>query len=399
MCSVLFAMLYGGSRSGKTFIILRSIIIRACMVKSRHLVVRFRFNHVKQSIVMDTLQKVMAICFPNLRWHLDKSDWLVRLPNGSEIWFGGLDDKERVDKILGKEYSTIFLNETTQISWPSVITVMTRLAENVGLAPRIWFDCNPTSTKHWTYTIFKGHKDPNTEQPVQNPEQYGFLQMNPGDNLINLPDHYLNLLQGLPERARIRFLEGEFQDDIEGALWNQLMIEQAKCLSYGSFKKTVVAIDPAVTHKESSDETGIVVGSLDEFDKVVVQDDLSIKASTQTWAQRAVNAYHQYEAAYILAEVNNGGDLVENVIHSIDPKIKVKKVRASKGKFARAEPVAALYEQNEIAHAKTMTGLETQMCEWVPMNSKESPDRIDALVWLVFDLLLVKQRDIKVRHL
>ena len=380
-------MLYGGSRSGKTAIDIRNIIIRAGKKKSRHLIGRHRFNHVKQSIVFDTFPKVMKIAFPELQYTINKSDWFATLPNGSEIWFGGFDDSDRVDKILGNEYSTIKLNECTQISWDTRNTIMSRLAENSGLKLLAMYDCNPTSKKHWTYTVFKEGKSPDGEI-IKNIDDYACLQMNPADNMANLPPEYLALLESLPERQRIRFMKGEFQDDIEGALWNVLMIEQAKAKTKREMKKTIIAIDPAVTNQENSDLTGIVAAGLDVNNEAVVLDDYSIKASPNDWAQRAVNAYHEHQAAYIVAEVNQGGDMVEAMIHNIDKTIKVVKVRASKGKYARAEPVAAFYERGEVRHDKDLPDLEMEMCEYVPLNSKKSPDRLDALVWALTDLIV-----------
>ena len=166
------------------------------------------------------------------------------------------------------------------------------------------------------------------------------------------------------------------------------MISNAFALEPGEIIKTVVAIDPAVTNQEDSDETGIIVASLDDIGQAVVEEDLSGKFSTLTWAQRAVNAYHKYEANEIVAEVNQGGDLVEDAIKSIDKNIKVVQVRASKGKFARAEPVSGLYEQNKVCHFKRLPDLETQLTEWVPLNTKKSPDRLDALVWAITHLML-----------
>ena len=126
----MYVLLYGGSRSTKTFTIIRNIINRALLVRgSRHAVLRFRFSHVKNSVVYDTFPKVMELCFPGCPFKLNKSDWFVRFPNGSEIWFGGLDDKERTEKILGNEYATIFLNECSQISYSAYIIMITRLAQ------------------------------------------------------------------------------------------------------------------------------------------------------------------------------------------------------------------------------------------------------------------------------
>ena len=128
-------LLWGGSRSGKTALIVRKIVERAMRApKSRHLIARFRFNHVIQCIWHDTLPKVLATSFPGMTVKQDKAAWFVELPNGSQIWFAGLDDRERTEKALGNEYATIFLNECSQISLGARNLIMTRLAQNVGLA-------------------------------------------------------------------------------------------------------------------------------------------------------------------------------------------------------------------------------------------------------------------------
>lgn len=383
----MFVMAYGGSRSGKTFAILRNIVIRACKTRSRHLVARYRFNHVKQSIVLDTLPKMMDLCFPGLPYKINKQDWFAILPNGSEIWFGGLDDKERVDKILGNEYSTIFLNECSQISWDAATTVMSRLAQKTSLVNRMFFDCNPIGQNHWTYTVFILGQDPKTKEPVANFELYGNMQINPVDNLINLPEMYVKTLECLPKRQRERFLDGRFLKDVEGALWTDEMIEAAKAKKQGEVIKTVIAVDPSVSHNAGSDECGIVVCSVDENREGIVHDDLSGSYSTKTWAQRVVNAYHKYDANCVVAEVNQGGDLVKDAIQNLDPAIKVITVHASKGKFARAEPISMLYEQHRVSHEKTLLELESEMTEWVPENTKQSPNRIDALVWGLYHLI------------
>src|SRR3990167_7182325 len=126
-------MLVGGSRSGKTLLLVRGICVRAMKApKSRHLITRFRFNHCKQSIVLDTFPRVMSLAFPDVPYELNRSDWYATLPGDAEIWFGGLDDKERTEKILGNEYSTIVLNECSQIAWSSRNTVVTRLAQSLA---------------------------------------------------------------------------------------------------------------------------------------------------------------------------------------------------------------------------------------------------------------------------
>lgn len=376
--------LFGGSRSGKTFIIIRSIIIRACKTKSRHLITRFRFNHVKTSIWYDTFPKVLAICFPDVEVKYNKSDWFVIFPNGSEIWFGGIDDKERVEKILGNEYSTIYVNECSQVSYDAILMLQTRLAENSALTLRFWFDFNPPTKKHWTYLYFVENRDPVSLKPLANAVPY--LLMNPRDNVDNLPISYISRLERLPQKQRDRFLSGKFTLDTVGALWDYEMILSAQSKTITSDPdRTIIAVDPAVTNNENSDETGIVAASKhgEEF-KVLA--DYTCKESTQTWANRVILAYDKHEADAVIVETNQGGDLVENVLRLNGFKGRVIKVHAKKGKALRAEPIVALYEQNRIAHEDELQDLESEMMEWVPFNTKDSPNRIDAVVYALTEL-------------
>lgn len=385
------AALFGGSRSGKTFAIIRSIIIRAGRKKSRHLIARFRFNHAKQSIWYDTLPKVLSLCFPKLNVILNKSDWYVKFPNGSEIWLGGVDDAERVEKILGNEYSTIYINEASQVGFDAITTLQTRLAENSGLALRFWYDFNPPSKKHWSYLYFIEGINPATLKPLETKIPY--LVMNPVHNAANLPPTYIKRLESLPPKQRQRFLSGEFTLDTEGALWNYEMIIQAQALEVNNFTRTVLAIDPAVTNNEDSDETGIVIASQCGDGLYKVDADYSGKhtahdnqVSTQIWAEKALWAFEYHDCDAIVAETNQGGDLVENVLRLNDFKGRFIKVHAKKGKALRAEPVVALYEKNKVSHGSNLSDLEAEMCDWVPFKTKESPNRIDAMVYALTEL-------------
>jgi PBSX family phage terminase large subunit len=225
-----YNMLYGGSRSGKTFILLYSIIIRACKEKSRHVVFRSRFNHVKTSIFLDTFPKVMHLCFPNLPYKPSKSDYYLTLPNGSEIWFAGLDSQERVEKILGHEFSTIYFNESSQINYPEVSMALTRLAEKNNLKKRAYFDENPPSKSHWSYWLFQKKINPANNSPLNNPELYSSILMNPEDNLDNIDKDYLDMLDELPDKDRDRFKKGLFGDDSDGT-------------AYYSFKRDIHVVD------------------------------------------------------------------------------------------------------------------------------------------------------------
>lgn len=211
-----YIMLYGGSRSGKTFIIIFAIIVRACKVKSRHVVLRQTFNSVKTSIWLDTLVKVLQIAFPKLVTHPNKSDYFLTFPNGSEVWFAGLDDDKRVEKILGKEYSTMFFNECSQISYSSVLTALTRLAEKNSLAKKAYFDENPPNKRHWSYWLFIKQLCPIETEPIEDVEEYASMIMNPKDNMDNIDENYLKMLAKMPEDQKKRFLDGEFLDSDDG---------------------------------------------------------------------------------------------------------------------------------------------------------------------------------------
>lgn len=387
-------LLFGGARSGKTTIFVRNVFLRAVKKPSRHLMVRFRFNHARTSLGHETVPKVLELCFPGLDVKYNGTDHYWEVPticgNVSQVWLGGIDDKERADKILGNEYSTIYANECSQIAWDTITTLWSRLAEGgkeAGPWQKFYYDCNPTGKKHWTNLVFNEGVLPDGEPCALDTV---VTRINPTDNLDNLAPEYIDQLKALPKRQRQRFLDGLYLTDVEGALWTDQMVNQAKAKETDllGLRKTVVAVDPSVTNNPGSDECGIVVCSLDHAREGVVHDDVSGKFSTETWARRVVNIYDRYGANYVVAEVNNGGDLVENVIHNIDPNVKVVKVRAAVGKFARAEPVSQLYEQGKVCHLKELPDLEAELTETVFDDLDSSPNRLDALVWGLTDLMI-----------
>jgi phage terminase large subunit-like protein len=180
-------------------------------------------------------------------------------------------------------------------------------------------------------------------------------------------------------------------DDLPGALWSHALIEDnrvqlAPDVLLTQMVRIVVAIDPAISAEEDSDETGIVVVGLTETGHAYIFADLSMRGTPNEWAEKAVAAYHKYSADRIIGEVNQGGDMVESTVRVVDSRVSYKRVYASKGKYTRAEPVAALYEQGKVHHVGMFPALEDQMCSWLPGRS--SPDRVDALVWAITDLLL-----------
>ncbi len=387
-------MFYGGSRSGKTFLICGAIATRADAAPgSRHAIVRERANAVKQSIGLDTMPKFYELSLGRKPYLYNKGDGVFRLCNGSEIWLLGLDDEERVDKILGKEFASIYFNECSQISYSSVETALTRLAQKCpGIMNKAYYDCNPPGKSHWTYKQFVEGIDPKERRPLKNPKDYAAMLMNPADNSENLPADYIESLGNLSLRQRQRFLEGLFANDMEGALWKQFWIDDSRVLRAPELKRTVVAIDPAVSSNEESAETGIVAAGLGVDGDIYILEDGSDKLEPLNWCKKGIDIFRKLHGDRIAGEVNQGGDLIESLLRQVDRSIPFQAVRASHGKIARAEPIAALYEPGRVKgvrvhHVGVFERLEEQMTCYNPLTVKKSPDRMDALVWACTALL------------
>ncbi len=158
-------------------------------------------------------------------------------------------------------------------------------------------------------------------------------------------------------------------------------------LSYlQAFERIIMGVDPAITSGVDSDETGIIIVGKTLKEEVYVLEDLSCRGSPTFWAKRVIEGYYSYDVDRVVSEVNQGGDLVENLLRSLDTAISFKAVRATRGKSIRAEPIAALYEQEKVFHLKPFIKLEEQLCTYVPGKTKKSPDRMDALVWALTEL-------------
>ncbi len=383
-----YILLFGGSRSGKTFILIYAMLVRALKAPgSRHVILRAHFNSVKQSVFMDTLPKVISLAFNGLSYRENRSDWLITLPNRSEIWIGGLDDNERADKILGKEFATIYFNEASEIGYHAVSTALSRLAQKTALVNKAYFDCNPAGKSHWSYKLFVDKIDPASRTPLRFPELYAAMLMNPQGNADNLAAGYIDqVLGGLTERQRQRFLEGRWFDDREGALWKRGLIDAFRVDYPPELSRVVIGVDPAVTSGKNSDHTGIVTAGVSVAGEFYVLSDVSLRGSPLEWAAAVASEYERWQADRVIGEVNNGGDLIEMNLRNVNRNISFKSVRASRGKIARAEPVAALYEQKKVHHVGCFPELEEEMCNYAPGLSVTSPDRLDALVWALFEL-------------
>ena len=211
------------------------------------------------------------------------------------------------------------------------------------------------------------------------------------ENRENLAESAVEKLKEKYEGTRLgrQELYAEVLEDVVGALWNRTQLQKALHKSIDpipNYRRVVVAIDPAVTSKAESNETGIIVVGIGTDDKFYVIDDVSGRYTPDAWSKVAIQTYYKYDADKIIAEVNNGGDLVEKVIRTNDRNISYGSVRATKGKYIRAEPISALYEQERVKHLKPFPFLEDQMANYNPATYQGSPDRLDALVWGLTEL-------------
>jgi phage terminase large subunit-like protein len=207
------------------------------------------------------------------------------------------------------------------------------------------------------------------------------------DNAANLAESALAQYRLRYENTRLgrQELYGEILDNVDGALWTRKLIDDARVDNAPPLIRVVVAIDPAVTANATSDETGIVAAGIASNGDYYILDDKSIRTTPDAWARVAVELYHKHKADKIVAETNNGGEMVILLLKQVDASIATKKVTATRGKQLRAEPISSLYEQGRVHHVGYFSDLETQMCEWTP-QSTESPDRLDALVWALTEL-------------
>ena len=408
-------MLFGGSRSGKTFLLTRNVIFRALKAPdSRHAIFRFRYNHLKASIMLDTFPKVMRLAFPGVEWEPHVQDGYATLAGGSQIWFAGLDDKDRTEKILGMEFVTEYFNECSQIPANSIDTALTRLAQRVEvkmrgrdttlLKPRAYYDCNPPNKGHWTYRRFIQKTDIDTKQPLPNPDDYASFQINPKDNQANLSPEYLKTLESLPARMKARFLEGRFADANPSALFPEEHIDKWRVLDgrVPDMVRLVVAVDPSGAEDEDNadnDSIGIVVAGLGTDGNAYVIEDCTVKAGPATWGKVATSAYERHSASCVVGETNFGGAMVQQTIQVARPRTPFKKVTASRGKVQRAEPFSALYEAGKVRHVGMFAELEDELAGFSTFGytGHGSPNRADALIWALAELFpgLVSTRQLR----
>ncbi len=209
------------------------------------------------------------------------------------------------------------------------------------------------------------------------------------DNRENLNQQFFDSILSKYKNTRLGMQEiyAEILEESDNAMWKREWLDEGRLeVGPGDLERVVVAIDPAVTSKKTSDETGIIVAGKDSEGKFYVLNDSSARYTPSAWSEKAIMLYNQYECDKIIAEVNNGGQLVEHTLRTQSENVPYKSVHASRGKRTRAEPIASLYEQGKVHHVGNLERLENQLCNWEANSGDPSPDRLDALVWALSEL-------------
>lgn len=349
----------------------------------------------------------MALCFPTVAYKWDSQLGCFKFENGSEIWLLGLDEKERVEKVLGLEFVTVFFNECSQILWPSAEIALNRLAQVVeGLTQRAYYDLNPTTTMHWTYRLFIDKKRPDGRRPVSKPDNYQTMKINPEDNRANLTKEYLEELQDASERNRKRFYEGEYVPSLDGALWTLERIEASRDEEINpdtpegqermkalNITRIVLGVDPSGTsgeEDERSGDIGIVVAGRQpgREGRGFILEDSTCNEHPEQWGKRCARLVDKWGVDCVVVEKNFGGEMARHVLKTGGVSCRIKDVTASRGKHIRAEPPAALYEANRISHCGRFDELEEELCLFATDGYKgpRSPNRADAEIWALTEL-------------
>lgn len=369
---------WGGRGSGKTRSFAKMAAIYAYNASKAGrsgviLCAREHLNSLEDSSFREVAGAINSEDF--LAAHFEIGDHYIKTKDGRVSFvFAGL--RRNIDSIKSKANILVaWVDEAENVSELAWQKLLPTVREDDS---EIWVTWNPESPNSATHLRWRKNPPKNAKIVKLNFDQNPFFP-----SVLN--QERLNDKELRPWLYK-HVWEGDFIQQREGALWSYKVLEgvRADPANLPEMQRIVVAIDPAVTANENSDETGIVVAGR-SGDNFFVLDDASFKASPDGWSQKAVSLYHKYEADLCVAEVNNGGDLVQKLIRIVDRNVNYRAVRASRGKMIRAEPVAALYEQGRVFHAGYFPQLEEQMCSFTG-DGNQSPDRMDAMVWALTEL-------------
>jgi phage terminase large subunit-like protein len=326
-----------------------------------------------RDVMVEGESGLLACCPPWGRPLYEPSKRRVTWANGAMATCFSADDP---DQLRGPQFDAAWADEIAkwryEAAWDNLM-----LGLRLGADPR----CVATTTPKPRAWLSRLMADPRTV----------LTRGGTRENATNLAPAFLDQILTRYDGTRLgrQEIEGEYLVDVPGALWTRALIEAARvpAAAVPELQRVVVAVDPAVTSGAEADETGIVVAGRDAGTGFWVLEDLTGRLSPDLWARRVADAFARVRADTVVCEVNQGGDLVAATLRTVDPTLPVRSVRATRGKRLRAEPVAALYEQGRVRHAGAFDALEDQMTRFTGAPGDASPDRLDALVWALTDLM------------
>jgi phage terminase large subunit-like protein len=379
-----YFLVTGGRGSGKSWTL--SLFLLNLTYEEGHVILFTRWTLVSAfiSIIPEFINKI-ELMGKESDFEVTQSE-IVNKHTGSKIIFRGIKTSQgtataNLKSIAG--VTTFVLDEAEELVDEDIFDRIDLSVRAVDRPNRVILVMNPSFKSHWIYKRYVANQRQDTK----------YIHTTYLHNQSNLSQSFIDQakrtkLENL-HRYEHLFL-GKWLDDAEGMLWNRPIIERSRMPKAPEMKRIVVAIDPAATANMESDETGIIVCGKDKAGYGYVLEDLSGKYSPNQWGAIAVKAKERWDADCIVAEKNQGGDMVESVIRSAGERHRVKLVTATKGKYVRAEPIYSLYEQGKIYHIGQFPLLESQMITFDPEKGK-SPDRVDALVWGLTELMLGSQ--------
>ena len=382
-----YTILTGGRGSGKSYHV--AYFLLWLIHEPGHVVLFTRYTLVSAgiSIMPEFLEKIDLLNKLD-EFHITK-DEIIHKVSGSRIIFKGIktssgNQTANLKSIQG--VTTFILDEAEELTDYDSFEKIDLSIRQQGIANRVVLVMNPSNKSHWVFTNYIN----------ANRDDVTHVHTTYMDNLANLSESFLEQAERTRKTNPIRYKHifgGEWLDESEGILWNRMIINQHRTDTYTA-KRIVIGVDPATTATMDSDETGIIVGCIDDNGNGYVLEDLSGRYSPSQWGALVGSAYTRWNADCIVAEKNQGGDMVETILRQHHKTARVKLVSATKGKAVRAEPIYGLYEQGKVYHVGQFPILEHQMVTFNP-ESGQSPDRVDALVWLFTDLMLKPKKSIE----
>jgi phage terminase large subunit-like protein len=334
-----------------------------------------------RDVMVEGESGLLAVCPPKFRPTYEPSKRRLTWPNGALATLYSADEPER---LRGPQHDGGWLDELGAWRYPATWDMYAfgnRLRDAFGGSPRTCITTTPKPTALLLKLLDRVDREPMAVR-LTGGSTY--------DNAENIaPDFLLELKQYEGSRLGLQEIHAHVLRDTPGALWDLELLERRRLFDDPpgvKLSRVVVAIDPGVTSDEGTGETGIVVVGKGTDGRAYVLEDCSLRGAPVEWARRAIKAYDDWRADRVVAERNNGGEMIEHTLRSVRRSIPYSSVWASRGKQTRAEPVAALYEVGKVVHMGVFPMLESQMTTWVP--GLPSPDRMDALVWGVSDLML-----------